>query len=140
MVTTMLIIGFVTLLSAVGAAIVAPPPRRRIPAVLPVLGAFSAPVLFATILSLADAGHEALGFIAICVMAGVVGTLLWCLRSVGGSGDDGSGGGGGGSKLPIVPESGPRGGGVLWDWDRFEADFAAYVAAQGDRDRELVLA
>lgn len=139
MVLTMLTIALVSLLSALGAALVAPPPRRRVPAWMPGLGAFCAPVLFAAILSLAQAHQELLSFAAICAMSSVVGTLLWCLRAPGGTGDDGPGTDGGGN-MPLTPEPGPRGGGLQWDWDAFEADLALYVASQDARERELAAA
>ena len=124
------------------AGALAPPPQRPVAGWIQALVGLVSPVSFCAVMALTGAGQRDAGAAAMCVLVTSLATLLWLLRAPSGEGgfdedggddDDGGTGRRGPSGGPGTPQDG-----LAWDWSRFEADFAAYVAAQADRDRELV--
>src|SRR4051794_11748136 len=124
------------------AAALAPPPSRPIPGWIQATVGLISPVAFCAVMTLTGAGKPEAGAVAMCVLIVSLAALLWLLRAPsgedgiddeGGDDDDGGTGRRGPSGGPGLPQDG-----LGWDWPRFEADFAAYVARSNDRDVELV--
>ena len=78
--------------------------------------------------------------LAVVVLAAALAALLWVLRAPSGengpdSDDSDDDDGGTGRRKPSGGPGTPDDG-LRWDWERFEADFAAY-AARSASEREL---
>jgi hypothetical protein len=123
------------------AAALAPAPARPVPNWVQLVVGMAAPIAFCVVMALTSTGQREGGAVAMWVLGAALALLLWVLRAPNGEngwGEDGEDGGDGG-----IGRGGPNGGpgtpddGLRWDWDRFEAEFAAY-AARSSADRELV--
>src|SRR3712207_4352186 len=119
------------------AAALAPAPAKPVASGVQIAVGMIAPLAFCVVMALTSAGERDAGAVAMWVLAASLAALLWVLRAPSGedgfgedSDDDGGIGRGGPSGGPGTPDDG-----LSWDWERFETEFASYVAAA--RDREL---
>ena len=138
---TLSIILSASILVGFAAAAVAPAPSRPVRGWVQITVGLVAPLAFCFVMALTSAGHREAGSIAMWVLAASLATLLWVLRAPNGEDEPGEGGDDDGG----IGRGGPRGGpgtpddGLTWDWDRFETEFASYVAGAGDRESTTIL-
>jgi hypothetical protein len=128
-----------SMVSLFGLAAFAPAPAKPVRNGVQVMVGMSCPAAFCVVMALTSAGERDAGAIAMWFLAASLAALLWVLRAP--SADDGGSDDGGGDDDGGTGRRGPSGGpgtpddGLRWDWDRFETEFASYVAgSSGDRE------